>query len=814
MKSIKSIYVQLLLTILLESLCVLCASAQSHQWERTNPGGGGAYSTVGASASGIIIAGSDLSGAYRSQDDGLSWDVIGANKGMTETHVSGLGFHRIDGDILFIGTENGIFHSDNGGDHVTMVLQGGYITDIEMGTDVDNRGYASYHPTYDSADGEIYRSDDTGLSWYQSSQNLPDGIRILKIVVNPEDADILYILTGQGRFACGPAEVYRSKDGGENWLHLTDNIDEVMDIAIDPLEPQNIFITTMNTDCNEEFYWTDLDGAIYKSENDGDSWEILSHHTGIIWIDNSNPSIIKLIDVREPYPWISSSGTWTSTDGGITFVKSGDVEDWDIFFNNDIFYCYSASYNGLCKTLGEDLSNKNNFFWVNYQWIFRTSDNGTTFDNIFTDEVSTDKWKSRGFDNVNMMDVAISDADPNIVYTAYFDIGLWRSLDGGESWQSCNDAIFSGNWEGNGGNCATVVADPSRANIVWASMSENQNGQNPTRLLKSNETGQKDSWVVSDIGLPHIDILGLSVSNDPDEQDRTLYATAGADVYKSTDDGNTWSMVLDCNGCRFTAIDMFDNDIVYSGGESGIWRSTDAGQNWQDISDPEMKGDSHFWNEEYTGVFDINCDPNNVNWVYITVIGENRGLYLSKNKGSTWDKILEDDFMRKVAIAPNNSKVLYATSSSAFEAGGYDDSSKGVLYSTDGGQNWTQQNDGMAYPFALAVDISRATTPIVFVGSPGTGFQKAKIPFFTSTENSQVHENVLIYPNPSNGQFNISTDDSIMSIQIMDVLGSIREISKTDNPMDVSDLIAGSYYIIIKTDNSSLTRKLIIIHND
>ena len=80
------------LTLLL-FLTITIVSSQQINWHKTNPGGGGAFSTVGASASGIIVAGSDLSGAYISQDDGKSWFVLGASQGMIATHVSGMGFH-------------------------------------------------------------------------------------------------------------------------------------------------------------------------------------------------------------------------------------------------------------------------------------------------------------------------------------------------------------------------------------------------------------------------------------------------------------------------------------------------------------------------------------------------------------------------------------------------------------------------------------------------------------------------------------------------------------------------------------------------
>ena len=701
---------------------------QTHDWTRTNPGGGGAYSTVGASASGIIIAGSDLSGAYRSQDGGLTWDVIGVNKGLTETHISGVGFHRTDGNIIYIGTENGLFRSSNGGNSVTKVINDGYITDIEFGTNNTNVGYASYHPTYDSNQGVIYKTSNNGLAWSEASTGLPSGIRILKIVVNPDNANIAYALTGQGRFACGPADVFRTTNGGSSWTNTTSTIKEVMDVAIDPNDPDTVFITTMNADCASEFYWTDLDGDLYKSTDGGDTWGApISNNTGVIWIDANNSNTIRLIDTREPWPWIPSSGTWTSTNGGSSFSKTGDVDNWDTFFNGDLFYCYSSSYNGICKTLGEDLSNKNNYFWVNYQWIFKTTDNGTTFNSVFTDEISTDFWQSRGFDNVNMSDISISKANKDIIYLGYFDIGIWRSLDRGMSWQSCNDVPHTGNWEGHGGNCATILADPSRSNVVWASLSGNQNGGATTTLLKNTNTGHRDNWMVSNTGLPDEEIMGLSIDVNSSSTNRTLFVTGLGDVYKSTNDGASWTMVHNCNGCRFTAVDESNSNVIYAGGEAGLWRSNNGGTSWVDVSHADMKASAGvgFWDGDYDGVFDVKIDPSNANWVYVTALGTGKGLYKSIDKGDTWEKLLTDDFMRKVAIVPQNASILYATSSSAFEAGGYDSNSMGVLFSDDGGANWTQQNMGMAYPFALAVAVDNTANPMVFVGSPGTGFQKA-----------------------------------------------------------------------------------------
>jgi len=114
--------------------------AQTHNWKTTNPGGGGWFSCIGASKSGIVLAGSDLSGAYRSKDGGKTWDVCGDSRGFSPTHVAGMGFHRTNGNMMFLGGDtDGIFKTTNGGESWQNVLPAGYVTDIEFATNNPGR---------------------------------------------------------------------------------------------------------------------------------------------------------------------------------------------------------------------------------------------------------------------------------------------------------------------------------------------------------------------------------------------------------------------------------------------------------------------------------------------------------------------------------------------------------------------------------------------------------------------------------------------------------------------------------------------------
>ncbi len=793
-------------TLVLLGLILCSLTAQSHQWERTNPGGGGAFNTIGASASGIIVVGSDLSGAYRSTDGGESWEVIGAAQGLTETHVSGLGFHPNDGDLIFIGTENGLFRSTDGGQSVTKVLDTGYITHIVFSPVADSIGYAAVHSAYNVADGTVYRTTDTGLHWEAVATDLPSGLHILKLVVHPAEPQTVFLLTGAGRFTCGPAQVFRSTDGGQSWQLLTSQFSAVLDVAISPLPPYPLYLTTMHADCQAPYYWTDLEGALYRSTNGGDTWDQLSDYTGIILLDVQNTRTIRLIDPREPYPWNERAGTFTSTDGGKTFTQTGSVTQWDTFYNHSVYWSYGTSFNGICKTIGRDLANPNHIFWVTSQWVFHSADDGNTFNNLFTKEITPGYWQSRGLDNVNPQCIAISPVDPNRVYVGYFDLGIWRSVDGGRSWQSSNDSLYTGSWEGHGGNCATIVADPTRVDVVWASQSENQNGEYPTYLLKSTRGADPGSWERADTGLPLEQIMGLSVDPNSPENQRVLFVTAATDVYKSTDDGLTWQKVLDCDGCRFTAVDAFNRQLVYAGGERGLFVSRDGGNTWQEVGLPEMRAPagSNYWDWNYQGIFDVQTDPHQPNTVYVVVHGPGKGLYRSTDAGNTWTKLLTDDFLRKVALVPAIENLIYATSSSAYQAGGYDPRSRGVLFSSNGGTTWFTQNEGMAYPFALAVAVDATLHPLVFVGAPGTGFQKAPVPVIIgirkSTPNSATFQ---LFPNPARNRIWIQAPVlNKTTFRLFNILGEdfTSQISlEQSHPglfqLNISKLPKGTYFL-------------------
>ncbi|NOX62683.1 MAG: hypothetical protein GXP42_12165 [Chloroflexi bacterium] len=686
------------------------SEAAGSPWIRSNPGGGGWFMTIGAGPDGLILAASDLSGFYRSQDLGRTWDVIGAAQGLETTHASAVGFHPIDGNIIFLGTEEGVYRSADRGENVQRVLDDGYITDIKISPADPKIGYAAYHSVWDAADGQVYKTVNGGLTWSRVSQNLPDGLRIIELALDPTDMNTLYLLSGERRFASGPMAAYRSLDGGKHWTRLAANLGEVMDIAVSPDNPSRVYLAVVDD-------YPDGAGKLYRSENRGDSWSLVTHRWGRIWLKPGEPKLIRLIDPFHQFPWDERNGVWESVDDGKTWTQVSKVEDWDVGWT-PVYWAYSTDV----WAIGDDLSDPEALHWADSQFIFATDNDGRMFYNNYTEEIAPGRWQSHGVDNVVMFDLAISESEPQHIYLGYFDIGCWHSPDAGASWMNCNDFDSTGDWQGGGGNTTAVLADPARDGVVWTAQSPSWD--EPGALLRSHDYGQ--TWAPAS-GLPAAPLTGLSLDRTDPTDKRTLFITAQGDVYRSVDDGATWSKVFDCDGCRFTAVDAREGDLVYAGGEAGLWRSEQGGDvgSWIEVGLPEMRGrvSGEVWEWGWEGVFAITPDPHAAGTVYVAVFGQDKGLYRSQNRGQTWEKLWSDDFMRDVAVSPVNPAILIATSSSAFMSGGYDPGSNGVLLSTDRGATWTRQNQGMAWPFANPAAFDPGRPNRVWVGSPGTGFQ-------------------------------------------------------------------------------------------
>jgi photosystem II stability/assembly factor-like uncharacterized protein len=196
--------------------------------------------------------------------------------------------------------------------------------------------------------------------------------------------------------------------------------------------------------------------------------------------------------------------------------------------------------------------------------------------------------------------------------------------------------------------------------------------------------------------------------------DRNTYyfGGTGGGVWKTTDGGRTWKNVSDGffgGSIGAVAVSEWDPNVVYAGGGEvtvrgnvahgdGMWKSTDAGRSWKSVGLADSRQ-----------IVRIRIHPRNPELVYAAVLGhvfgpnEMRGVYRTRDGGDHWERVLyAGDRVGAVDLAmdPTNPRVLYASmwnfkrTPYSLESGG---PGSGIWKSTDGGDHWSEltRNPGL-----------------------------------------------------------------------------------------------------------------------
>jgi photosystem II stability/assembly factor-like uncharacterized protein len=144
----------------------------------------------------------------------------------------------------------------------------------------------------------------------------------------------------------------------------------------------------------------------------------------------------------------------------------------------------------------------------------------------------------------------------------------------------------------------------------------------------------------------------------------------------------------------------------------------------------------------------------------------------------------------------------------------------GIILSTqDGGQNWTREAEGMSNDFLSGIQFTSATSGYVC----GNNMTLLKYGPLTCV-NEEEQENILVWPNPTNGKFKIQSRKlsgskfKIDKVEIVDIYGKVLESSdfQSDLPIgegnqefDISSYPAGIYFVRISLTNSLLEKKIV-----
>ncbi len=249
---------------------------------------------------------------------------------------------------------------------------------------------------------------------------------------------------------------------------------------------------------------------------------------------------------------------------------------------------------------------------------------------------------------------------PTLFYMGATGGGVWRTTDGGSTWENISDGFF-------GGSIGAVAVSEYDNNVIYVGGGEvtvRGNVSSGYGMWKSVDAGE--TWTFA--GLPdsrHIPRVRIHPKN-PD----LVYAAVLGDlfksseergVYRSKDGGQTWERILFANadaGAVDLILDPNNPRIIYastwrvrrtpyslsSGGEgSALWKSTDGGDTWKEITGNKglPKGT--------IGIIGITVSPVNSQRVWAIIENENGGVFRSDDGGKTWQKTNSERKLRQRA---------------------------------------------------------------------------------------------------------------------------------------------------------------------
>ncbi len=243
--------------------------------------------------------------------------------------------------------------------------------------------------------------------------------------------------------------------------------------------------------------------------------------------------------------------------------------------------------------------------------------------------------------------------------------GVWKSEDGGTIYKPVFDdqPVQS---------IGAVALDPKNSKNVWVGTGEAWTRNSVSigdGIYKSTDGGE--TWTHA--GLPQSERIAEIVVSPKDSD--TVYAAVpgplwsdspARGLYKTTDGGKTWQLVLKgknlSTGCSTIAMDPTNPDILFagmwdfrrkgwtfrSGGDgpdapsaSGLFRSTDGGATWVEITSEYYKG----FPKKPFGRLAVAIAPSNAKRVYAFVESTDSALFVSDDGGQTWDQRDKSNWM-------------------------------------------------------------------------------------------------------------------------------------------------------------------------
>ncbi len=336
--------------------------------------------------------------------------------------------------------------------------------------------------------------------------------RVADVEGIPGDPRVLYVGAASGG-------VWKTVDGGLTFEPIFDDqpIASIGDLALAPTNPDVIYVGSGEANARNS---VSFGNGVYKSTDGGQSWT----HVGLDGTRHISRVVV------------------SSLDPDVAYVGA------------------MGSFFGPNEERG----------------VFRTQDGGATWEKVLYVD-----------DRHGVSDLDIDPTNPNIVYAAFWHFdrkpwthttgseegGVWKSVDGGDSWKKLEEGLPKGVV----GRIAVKVA-PSNPNVVYA-MTESDEGT----LYRSNDRGETFQKTTDDVGIISRGLYYTDMRVDPADANR-VYAVSSR-LQMSIDGGRTFRRISRTTHVDYHSlwIDPTDPSRIWQGQDGGVAVSYDRGLTWEPI---------------------------------------------------------------------------------------------------------------------------------------------------------------------------------------------------------------------------------------
>jgi len=702
---------------------------------------------------------------------GLRWRLVGPFRGGRTVSVAGIpGNPNV---YYFGGVGGGVWKTTNGGITWNPIFDSQNVASIGAITLAPSDPNTIYVGTGEpdlrsdlSTGNGMYKSTDAGATWQHIG--LDDSRQIARIVVDPRDPNVVLVAAPGHAYGPNPERgVFKSIDGGKTWKKVLfiDNNRGAIDLASDPDNSRTLYAAMWHV---QRPPWSQYppdngDGAIYKSNDAGDTWTRLTG-TGLptgdwgrigirVAAGTQGKRLYALIDHKDT----KQAGFYRSDDGGASWSRIGT----DSRILGRLWYFGEVAV---------DAKNPDVIYLPNVS-LYRSQDAGKSWEAI--------KGAPGGDDYHALW---IDPTNPQRMITGS-DQGAIISVDGGKSWTSwynqptaqfyhvITDDQFPYRIYGSQQDSGTVsIASRSDYGTIsfrnWYSIGAGESGY----IAPTSDGGTVYG------GDPYGPVIRFDrLTGQAQDVSPLPIQTFGTEIFQRKLRA-TWTSPI--------VMSPRDSNTLYVGSQY-LLRSTDRGMSWQPIS-PDLTGADrkapqagsptiqNAKSRGYGAIYTVAPSPLDSNVVWT---GSDTGMiYLTRDGGGTWNNVSPPGLSDWSKISLIDAGHFDAgTAYAAVDRHRLDDMTPWIYRTHDYGKTWTKIVDGIPQnAFARAVREDRITKGLLVTG---TEFGV----YFSVDDGSHWNPLQLDLPNAPIHDLVIKNNDVVVathgrSFWVLDDISPLREL--------------------------------------